>query len=414
MLFALGEAMLFNNEVAESITVCLASIPVLYKLYLSSSNTPLSLGLAACIGISAALTVLVAVSPLRVQQPVADIYPHELIASSTSATDENEGPPKVESSATPLPFSDPVVCDDARVPKGANTTSTTAAYQSRDGLYQTPSDTRGFTASLLGHDRELHQGRCSEGYQRAVSTPISEVRTIAIAKAKTRSKNGPVVSEFKDKGNGYPYGNVSEEQALPSRTEITHTVTGVAGSRPIPSPCIKRISNRRRREDCDDHLVAEGVGWETCSVAGNLIPPPKVEIVPDIAQRLGFGVLGGLVKSKRCVDWEGSNARAEIRTGVARDRRDFSAGGNHPGARSSANGGVTGIGSKRELVASERWEREDSSRAYVSIFPVHPLGRSISSVNPYGQECSTRFTQYQQGSPLITRSTCAFHSVCTL
>lgn len=383
MLFGLGAAMLFNNAVAESITVCLASIPVLYKLYLSSSNTALSLGLAACIGISAALTVLVAVSPLRVQQPVADIYPEELTAPSTSATDEHEEPPKVESSATPLPFSDPVVCDEAGVPKAANTTSTTAASQRRNGLYQTPSETRGFTASPFGHDRDAHQDRCSEGYQSAMPTPIGEVRTKATAKA--RSKNGPVVSEFGDRGNGYLHGHISE---------ITHT-PGVARSRPMSSPCIKQISYRRRREDCDDPLVAEGVGRETCGVAGNLKPPPKVEIVPDIAQRLGFGVLGRLAKSPKCVAWAGSNARAEIRNGVARDGRASAAGVNHPGARSSANRGVTGIGSKRELVASERWEREDSSRAYVSIFPVHPLGRSISSVNPCGQECSTHFTQYE-------------------
>lgn len=375
MLFALGAAMLFNNAVAESITIFLASISVLYKLYLSSSNTALPLGLAACIGISAALTVLAVVSPLRVQQRVADISPHERTTPCTSATAEHEDPSKVESSVTPLTFSHPVVReeyqleDNAGVPKAANTTSTAAVRQHRNGLYQTPSDTRGCTAAPFGHDRDTHQDCCSGGHQ---PTPIGEVRTKApapapaTATAKARSKNGPVVSGFGDKGNGYLHAHVSEEHALPSRTEATHTVAGVAPSRPITSPCIARISNRRRREYCDDPLVAGGVGRETCGVAGNLMPPPKAEIVLDVAQRLGFGVLGGLVKSTRCITWAGFNAGAEIRTGVARGGRAVAADENNPEARSSVYGGVTGIGGKRELVASKRWEREDSSRYYVA------------------------------------------------
>ena len=227
--------MIFSTA-AEAFTFTLASVPIVYKLYMSSTNGALSLGLAASICISAALALLI--PPPRAQQRETSDSPDAYATPTASSTHYSQETLIVVDIAAPPTA--PHAGDEVLQQGQEGDPSAATCRVGRDTtLDQVTSD----RAVVFRSDRNPSKSRCLEDYQ---SVALITMRNVATVPAATGGRNASHNPGFRDHGNGHQHSHVLEK--LPAATGKTKTVAGATPFSPETRQHIDRGAARPRRQ----------------------------------------------------------------------------------------------------------------------------------------------------------------------
>lgn len=303
------------SVVGETLTLILASLPVIVKIDLASSNASLAPALALCVVCSAALGVLSTCSSPVSGGRRLDLRRRDRPVSHNQRSDE----------ASP-PSPQQLLLDDSPAREEASAAEDSPAVVAATSLRRRPADSTAAdtnTAGGLDFERrdseellELSLRAAAEKQGTAPSSRSAKNGDLHRSSHAEAKRGATSSSNNNSRGGGSATTTTTASSALQRRSPST-----AAPQPTTPTPARRQRHHHHYRKGGEVLFIAEGVVQAAVGIIRDPVRGAQADGARGLVRGIGSGVFGVVLKPVKGVAKAGVNAYTGVRIGVSKAGR---------------------------------------------------------------------------------------------